>query len=909
MKKGFLRFIAVVMVVLMTAVYVPVSEDGSAFGVQASAIVTNGTVKLGNNIKWSYDTGSKTITVSGSGDMYNFNNGDDGQKWDELILWTTHYPNKHAKKLVISNGITSIGNNAFNGLEAIESVEIPASVRSIGNSAFKGCSSLKKVVLPSAVTTISNDTFMDCTSLSSVNINEGITSIGANAFRNTKITSVNMPYSVKTIGSNAFSTVSITCNYNDPAYKYCASHANATAVLRTPSLKTEILPGSASDIITVALYVKDASGFNAGNFTIEYNADISPVSSDYIFNESSNVATAVVFGSNNKASVAVSAATQINYADCGSECSYKIAELSFRLAPKTHVAKVTFSSSVFMLCDKRYTPASTFVEYGEHSFVAQGEPVAATCTTYGYTLYECSICEEEREMDIVDAPGHSYGEGVVTSPACETGGYTSYTCSRCKDVIKDSYTEATGHTTREVVIEATCQNKGSKSIVCDSCKKETVADEYEINPDNHVNTEVRNVKAATCSVPGYTGDTYCADCEAMIQQGSATATTAHSYDSVVTDPTCTSKGYTTHTCKACGYSYKDSETAVVEHEYEMTVTKAPTCQAKGEALYECKHCKTSYTQELAVTAHEYEAVVTAPTCQAKGYTTYTCKYCQTSYTADETPVTSHKFAEASRTEATCSAAGSVTYKCETCDEAYSEAIPVTTHSYESTVTDATCKDYGYTTYTCKFCGDTYKVDGEELSSHTYESVVTAATCTQAGFTTFTCSVCGHSYKGVFTAALGHEYDEDGNCIRCYTEPTDATLAFNDTATYIINETDKTVLVRKTLTAADLKAAITTKGWVITAADGSALADDKAVATGCCIKSEDGSLVYKVAILGDVNSDGRVNAADARITLRVAARIDKADDIALLAANCDGKANVTASDARIILRVSARLQSF
>ena len=128
MKKGFLKFAAVFMAVIMTAVYLPLSEINTVFDVDASAIVTNGKVKLGDNIKWTYDNKSRTITVSGSGAMYNFKNGDDGQRWDELILGQTHYPNKDAENLVIESGVTTIGNNVFNGLKAVKKVTIPASV-------------------------------------------------------------------------------------------------------------------------------------------------------------------------------------------------------------------------------------------------------------------------------------------------------------------------------------------------------------------------------------------------------------------------------------------------------------------------------------------------------------------------------------------------------------------------------------------------------------------------------------------------------------------------------------------------------------------------------------------------------------------------------------------------------------
>ena len=162
MTKHLKRFIAVCLVVLMAVAYVPVADIDGIFGIEASAIVTNGKVKLGDNISWKYDNKSRTITVSGSGAMYNYSNGDDGQRWDELVLGLTHYPNKDARSIVISNGITSIGNNVFNGLSGVTSVTIPSSVKTIGDGAFKGCSSLSSVTVPAAVTSIGKSAFEGC---------------------------------------------------------------------------------------------------------------------------------------------------------------------------------------------------------------------------------------------------------------------------------------------------------------------------------------------------------------------------------------------------------------------------------------------------------------------------------------------------------------------------------------------------------------------------------------------------------------------------------------------------------------------------------------------------------------------------------------------------------------------------
>ncbi len=108
-------------------------------------------------------------------------------------------------------------------------------------------------------------------------------------------------------------------------------------------------------------------------------------------------------------------------------------------------------------------------------------------------------------------------------------------------------------------------------------------------------------------------------------------TLGHSYVDAVTLPTCTEKGFTTHTCEMCGHSYADTEVDALGHQYsEQTV--APTCTEKGHVLYTCAVCAHTYTdQEVAALGHSYSSVVTPPTNQAQGYTTHTCTICNHSY--------------------------------------------------------------------------------------------------------------------------------------------------------------------------------------------------------------------------------------------------------------------------------------
>lgn len=68
----------------------------------------------------------------------------------------------------------------------------------------------------------------------------------------------------------------------------------------------------------------------------------------------------------------------------------------------------------------------------------------------------------------------------------------------------------------------------------------------------------------------------------------------HNYTTKVTNPTCTERGYTTHTCRGCGDSYVDSYTNATGHTYKNTIVK-PTCTAAGYTVHKCTKCGDSYT--------------------------------------------------------------------------------------------------------------------------------------------------------------------------------------------------------------------------------------------------------------------------------------------------------------------------
>ena len=110
------------------------------------------------------------------------------------------------QKIEIGNGVTSIGNYAFQYCYSFTSVTIPDSVTSIGSYVFSYCYHLTSVTISNSVTSISIHAFKNCYSLASITIPNGVTSIGNNAFNYCRsIASIIIPNSVTSIGNYVFS--------------------------------------------------------------------------------------------------------------------------------------------------------------------------------------------------------------------------------------------------------------------------------------------------------------------------------------------------------------------------------------------------------------------------------------------------------------------------------------------------------------------------------------------------------------------------------------------------------------------------------------------------------------------------------------------------------------------------------
>ena len=148
-------------------------------------------------LTWKYDTDTKTLTISGKGEMPDYAVKNQAP-WQSL--------NQEVLKLVVEEGVTGIGNNAFQHADNLISVTLPKTATRIGDRSFVACKSLPTISIPAGVIKIGPAAFGDCESLTSVTLPDGLKEIAHIAFTMCyELATVTIPASVETIGTGAFS--------------------------------------------------------------------------------------------------------------------------------------------------------------------------------------------------------------------------------------------------------------------------------------------------------------------------------------------------------------------------------------------------------------------------------------------------------------------------------------------------------------------------------------------------------------------------------------------------------------------------------------------------------------------------------------------------------------------------------
>ena len=176
--------------------------------------------------------------------------------------------------------------------------------------------------------------------------------------------------------------------------------------------------------------------------------------------------------------------------------------------------------------------------------------------------------------------------------------------------------------TSKVKKAATCTEDG---IMLYTCKDNDDSYEKVIPATGHQNTELRNVKSATCASEGYTGDTYCKDCNTKLSTGKTIAKKNHNWDAgkITTKATCTKKGIKTYTCSVCKGT-KTEDIAAIGHLHKETRNKkeaTETTEGYTGDIY-CKDCNTLLEKGKPIPKLEETVDKDAPIIQAESVQGY-----------------------------------------------------------------------------------------------------------------------------------------------------------------------------------------------------------------------------------------------------------------------------------------------
>ena len=155
-----------------------VSSDKTVYAVFEGVLACG---ECGESASWRL-TSDGVLTISGEGTTDSYESNSE-QPWYDYA--------SSVNRIVVEDGIDTIGYRAFQNLTGLISVEFADSVKNIGNRVFYGCENLTDITIPYGVTSIGSSAFSKCSNLTSINIPASVTSIGYGAFSNcTSLTSV-----------------------------------------------------------------------------------------------------------------------------------------------------------------------------------------------------------------------------------------------------------------------------------------------------------------------------------------------------------------------------------------------------------------------------------------------------------------------------------------------------------------------------------------------------------------------------------------------------------------------------------------------------------------------------------------------------------------------------------------------
>ena len=534
-----------------------VSEFFDSLAPKAEA-ATSGT--CGASVYWNLDEETGTLTISGSGDMYDWTSELD-------VPWFNF--NKSIVNIIISESITNIGDCAFSYCTEFASITLPESVAYIGKSAFENCSALSEIEIPNGTEIINYRAFYNCINLKNVELSDSVTFISDNAFYDCNaLESITLGKGVATIGYNAF----FDCvNLTDVNYNGTETEWNAISV----DEGNECLTGA----------------------TIHFND--TPVESEP--HEHSYTSSETIPATCSKVGILTYICTE-----CGDTYTEAI--------PKTeHIVNsdalwlteipstCTEEGRKFRRCSVCKEPAEfdTITALG-HNFGGWETTTTPSCEGTGEKTRTCTVCKFV-EREILNANGHKPADDwtVVTSATCTTDGKKVKKCTVCTLNVESEVIPALGHnpeTSWEIIKEATCTEEGIRSCRCTRCiysVTETIPAKGHALED-----EWKTVTPATCTQSGTTAR-FCENCEYSLTRDIPAKGHAVGEWEIIKKADCKNTGTKVKRCTNCNNIIQSEAIPVSGHTGgNWVITRTPENGSYGIKSKFCTGCGIKLEEKI-----------------------------------------------------------------------------------------------------------------------------------------------------------------------------------------------------------------------------------------------------------------------------------------------------------------------
>lgn len=814
MKKNLKRGLSVLLSLVLVL--------STFFAVDTSLVNAAATTKGGDNITYTLSNG--VLTLTGSGPMYDFRASNLGS--NKKPPWQDK--NETITKVVVNEGITTIGDYSFFNCVNLTTVELPSTITSIHGSgtqslsygAFQNCTSLTTINFPEGLKTIEYCAFKGCEKLDNVVFPSTLEEIQFSAFYECKsISSVEFPDSLTKLGMNAFDT----CE----KLRYVKFGAGMTKTC------TSIL----SDVINPGVFRE------AGVKYVDFGPSITEISPytfygcDFTSVEIPEQITSIgvrAFGDTYYLSKATVYNPNTEFKGIIGEDPFNAGDRQVPLTMYGHTGSTTQEYAE----KKNYAFVS--IDSCEHASTFDKIITSATCTEAGSSNTICNNCQQVVRNNVIEALGHDYQEiERVDNTKVDGHIYTTEECDRCYDV-KNTITHVrTGELSPryvwvegyyEYVNTATCTRPGTAKYTCtvDGCGTtinggitgntyfQPTQETLEIARSNHKVEEWKTTPATCledgarsgkCTICGETvnetlkatGHTYP---ETPKESFSNVDEDGHTYNvfvceacgneeafpvhvewmegkftpNVLTPAHCVIDGLEIDTCDICGERRNVTLPANGEHDWYETNRTEPSCTAVGKIFYACNNCNMTKSENIEALGHDYvidEASCRVPTCERTGYNTYLCSRCSVSK-QDALPATGHTPVEGTlvvKKAATCEEKGEESGHCSVCDKDYTVIVDALGHDYQN-ITKPIVSHPGHNmvTPTCTRCRGTQSsttVHAEWIDGFYTTEETVAAGCLVQGRIKYTCTYCDETKTEVSASALGHHFIATGTITNNY----------------------------------------------------------------------------------------------------------------------------------------------